>query len=76
VLLWFVYRHSNFARIVFGALAAIGFVMFALAALDDLTSTASALALLYAVQTGSMLAASVRSWTRTSSAPHVATRAR
>jgi hypothetical protein len=76
VLLWFVYRHSNLARIVFGAMAAIGFVLFALAALDDPTSTATALALLYAVQAGSMLAAPVRSWTRTQAAPPVASRAK
>jgi peptidoglycan/LPS O-acetylase OafA/YrhL len=63
-LLWFVHRRSNVARIAFAAMAAVGFAIFVLAAIDDANSTATLLALLYGVQTGTMLVSPVRAWTR------------
>lgn len=63
-LLWFVHRRSNVARIAFAAMAAFGSLIFVLAAIDNAASTATLLALLYGVQTGTMLVGPVRTWTR------------
>ena len=63
VLLWFVYRRSNVARILFAAFAAIGFALFALAAINDLTSPAPFLAVLYGIQAVTMLVRPGKAWT-------------
>jgi hypothetical protein len=70
-LLWFVHRRSNVARTLFAATAAIGFAIFVLVSIDDLTSVSALLALLYAVQTGTMLVRPVRAWTRAEPAGRV-----
>ena len=62
VLLWFVYRRHNVARILFAAIAVIGSVLFALA---DLTSMGTLLAVLYGIQALTMLVRPVRAWTCT-----------
>ena len=63
VLLWFVYRRSNAARILFAAIAAIGFAIFVLSTIYDPTSTSVSLVLLYGVQTGTMLVRPIKAWT-------------
>jgi hypothetical protein len=63
VLIWFVHRHSDVARLIFVILAAAGFALFALASLGEPTLTSTSLALLYAVQVTTMLVGPVRAWT-------------
>jgi hypothetical protein len=71
LLLWFVHRRSNVARAVFAMIAAMGFAIFVLAAISDLTRTSALLAMLYGVQTGTMLVRPVRAWTQAEPAGRV-----
>jgi hypothetical protein len=72
VLIWFVYRRSNVARLIFAVMAAVGFALFAVASLGEPTLTSTSLALLYAVQVTTMLVGPVRAWTLAGHAGHVA----
>jgi hypothetical protein len=72
VLLRCVYRSSDLARVVFGALATVGFIGYVLATMAEFTSTSASLTLLYAVQAAAMLVAPVRAWTRKNPSPQVA----
>jgi hypothetical protein len=65
-LLWRVSRRSNLAQVVFGVMAAAGFVVFALALLGDITRDGAALTALYGVELAAMLAPPVKAWTRRS----------
>jgi hypothetical protein len=71
-LIWFVYRRSDVARLIFAVLAAAGFALFAQASLGEPTLTSTSLALLYAIQVTTMLAGPVRAWTHAGHAGHVA----
>ena len=72
VLIWFVHRRSNVARLIFAVLAAVGCALFALASLGELTMTSTSLALLYAMQVTTMLVGPVRAWTHVGHAAYVA----
>jgi hypothetical protein len=63
LLLWFVHRRSLLARSAFIAFATVGFGLFLLATITEPTRASVSLALLCAVQVGTMLVAPVRAWT-------------
>jgi hypothetical protein len=73
-LLWFVHRRSNVARVLFAVTATVGFVIYVLGAIGDLTSLSTLLAPLYAVQAATMLVRPVRAWTRAQSGGQVPAR--